>query len=353
MLHSKRKSCPSKSALESRLPEVKSLIEKQLPEVTVNIFEIEGVRPLGQETVAGAITSLSAGDIERLKDAEIVILNNSLLPLVAYSLPNLKWAQGTYAGVNRQIEQMADELAKGNYPQSVATRCTGDSSGKLMLEYCLHFMIGHERGFTDHMKLKPSKDWMKMKQATPSAQRLVQDLTITVLGVGALGTVLTKSFKKLGCTVKGFSKNGKTQEFLDEAGIDTFSTTIDDVVTDTDYIVNVLPDTPETIGFLNDKFKACNSKPGFINLGRGTVIAEASLIEALDEGHLSFAALDVYEKEPLPLESNLWLHPKVLMTPHMAAITRAQDLVEVFVENYQLYVKGEKMLYAIDWKAGY
>ncbi|KAI1294722.1 Glyoxylate/hydroxypyruvate reductase A [Halotydeus destructor] len=181
----------------------------------------------------------------------------------------------------------------------------------------------------------------------------MQDLTITVIGVGAIGTVLTKSFKKLGCTVKGFSKNGKTQDFIDEAGIDKFSTALEDVVTDTDYIVNMLPHTPETIGFLNDRFKACNSKPVFVNLGRGSVITEAKLVEALDQEQLSLAVLDVYEKEPLPLESNLWHHPKVVMTPHMAAVTRAQDLAKVFVENYHRYQKGEKMLFEIDWKAGY
>ncbi|KAI1294638.1 hypothetical protein HDE_05799 [Halotydeus destructor] len=137
--------------------EVKALIEKQLPEVTVQIVQIEGLKGIEQKNVVSAIVDLTPGDIEVLGNAEILILDNNLLQSVAYTLPKLRWAQCSFAGVNIPIANMAADLAKGKYPPFVATRFTGDSYGQLIFEFCLCFMIGNERGFIEHIKLQPSK----------------------------------------------------------------------------------------------------------------------------------------------------------------------------------------------------
>lgn len=91
----------------------------------------------------------------------------------------------------------------------------------------------------------------------------------------------------------------------------------------------------------------------FINVGRGDVVAEKTIIDALDRGLWSRAVLDVYEQEPLPRDSALWSHPSVLLTPHVAGYPSAEDTSSIFVDNFNRYLRGEPMLYKVDWAVGY
>ncbi|KAI1294637.1 hypothetical protein HDE_05798 [Halotydeus destructor] len=156
--------------------EVKPLIEEQLPEVTVKVVQAQGLKGVEGKDVIRYCFDLTPCDIEGLKDAEILILDNNLLHSVAHTLPNLKWLQCCISGVDKPLDKMADDIANGNYPRFVATRFSGNTSGQYMLAYCLCFMLGNERGFIEHIRLQPSKDWVKMRQATNSAQRLMPDL---------------------------------------------------------------------------------------------------------------------------------------------------------------------------------
>jgi phosphoglycerate dehydrogenase-like enzyme len=88
-------------------------------------------------------------------------------------------------------------------------------------------------------------------------------------------------------------------------------------------------------------------------VGRGDVIGEASLIHALDEGYISAAILDVFEKEPLPVDSALWDRSDVAISPHVSGITQAKDVPPVFLENYQRFVNGKDLLFQVDWSKGY
>lgn len=183
-----------------------------------------------------------------------------------------------------------------------------------MFEYCLSSMIAHERGFLKHQANQKTKDWTLMKSVTPSRYRLVSELKITILGVGSIGGVVSSLFRSMGCkNIIGYSKSEKDRSYLDSIGVGAFSTDLVSVLTDTDYIICILPDTPSTRGLLNyEKLSACKGRSTvLINLGRGSLIKEAELIRSLDDGLLSLAVLDVFEVEPLPVESKLWTHEKV------------------------------------------
>lgn len=183
-----------------------------------------------------------------------------------------------------------------------------------MFEYCLSFMIAHERGFLKHQANQKTKDWTLMKSVTPSKYRLVSEIKITILGLGSIGGVVSSLFKSMGCkNITGYSKSEKDPSYLDSIGVGAFSTDLVTVLTDTDYIICILPDTPSTRGLLNyEKLSACKGRSTvLINLGRGSLIKEAELIRSLDDGLLSLAVLDVFEVEPLPVESKLWTHEKV------------------------------------------
>ena len=90
-----------------------------------------------------------------------------------------------------------------------------------------------------------------------------------------------------------------------------------------------------------------------INVGRGDVVDEASIIEALDAGHISHAVLDVFVSEPLPPESPLWSHAGVTVTPHHTAESFPDDVVRVFAENLKLYRTGEALKHVLSWERGY
>lgn len=121
-----------------------------------------------------------------------------------------------------------------------------------------------------------------------------------------------------------------------------------------DYIINTLPSTKETRGLLSgDILKNCEKSPKFINVGRGDIIDENTILSALEKNWISNAVLDVFEIEPLPLESLLWKHPKVIITAHIAARTFAKDISKLFLENLELYLNEKEMKYVVDVNKGY
>lgn len=90
-----------------------------------------------------------------------------------------------------------------------------------------------------------------------------------------------------------------------------------------------------------------------MNVGRGDIVDEDALLHALDRGWLSHAVLDVFPVEPLPVESLLWTHPLVTITPHVAAMTFPDDVVDAFSDNLDRHLAGQPLRYQLDWEQGY
>nr|XP_047122743.1 glyoxylate/hydroxypyruvate reductase A [Hydra vulgaris] len=122
-----------------------------------------------------------------------------------------------------------------------------------------------------------------------------------------------------------------------------------------DYVVNTLPKTLHTTGILsNSILKHCAKRQSvFINVGRGNILTEADVIEAIENKWIQSAVLDVFEKEPLMSDSKLWSLPNVTITPHVAGCFLARELVEVFIQNLKLYEEGKPLNYLVDWVKGY
>jgi phosphoglycerate dehydrogenase-like enzyme len=124
-----------------------------------------------------------------------------------------------------------------------------------------------------------------------------------------------------------------------------------DAARDVDGIVVSLPGTATTEGLVDAKVLRA-AKPGFtfVSIGRGTVIDEPALIDALRDGHMGFAALDVFACEPLAVDSPLWTDPKVLISPHTAALNSAEDrlIAGLFAENATRYLDGRPLRNRVD-----
>jgi phosphoglycerate dehydrogenase-like enzyme len=121
-----------------------------------------------------------------------------------------------------------------------------------------------------------------------------------------------------------------------------------------DYVVLTLPATPQTRHLINTvSLKLMKRSAVLINIGRGNSINEADLIEALRNGVIGGAVLDVFEREPLANDSALWSFPNVYITPHTSAISFPDEIAQVFVENYQRFLRHEPLMHVVDFELGY
>jgi glyoxylate/hydroxypyruvate reductase A len=184
-----------------------------------------------------------------------------------------------------------------------------------------------------------------------TAAPLARNRTVGFLGIGALGMYCAHAVAKQGFKVVGWSRTLKSDEVVEcYAGSDGLR----DVLGQSDTLVLLMPDTPETVNMINaDTIKQMKDGATIINPGRGPLIDDAALLAGLDSGKLSGATLDVFRKEPLPAGDPYWTHPKVLVTPHIASETRLETSAAVVVENIIRGENGQPFLHLVDRIAGY
>ena len=155
--------------------------------------------------------------------------------------------------------------------------------------------------------------------------RLISDLKFTILGCGDIGHTIGRHLKQFGGTVYGMVSSLKKtkKEYID----DYFTQTeLPHFLEKSEYICNVLPSTLGTRNLLTpDLLKYCKNSV-FINIGRGDIIKEELLLEALEKKWFRAAILDVFTVEPLPKESKLWTHPNVFITPHCSGMTQLREV---------------------------
>ena len=177
-----------------------------------------------------------------------------------------------------------------------------------------------------------------------------------MVGFGDIGRACAKLAKAYGMKVTALRRRPKPNPLCDQVyGNDKES--LNRIFGENDYILCAAPLTPETNKMIGkEQFE--NAKPGavFINVGRGPIVDEQALIEALKSGKLKGAALDVFETEPLPKDSPLWEMDNVLLSPHNMDKTETfmREATEFFVnENLPRFVRGQPLLNPVDPAAGY
>ncbi|CAI5726043.1 unnamed protein product [Peronospora destructor] len=272
-----------------------------------------------------------------LEDAEILFMDAHLaaplllapktnLPFeLQHLLKKVQWVQGTYAGME-SYHQYPDAPADPGFTVSRA----GGIMPKAVAQFVFGYVIAIERKLFEAKQLQKKRVFV--------------------------GQEIGRTFKASGFQVVGFKRRVSDEErqaLLLSA--DRTSTVLSEVLEQSDYVVNVLPSTSATRYLLTENMlEHCRKRePVFINVGRGDVISEKTIIAALDKGLLSKAVLDVFEREPLPKESPLWLHPKVIVTPHIAGTVFPEDVADVLEKNLNRRIEGKEVLYQMDWSSGY
>ena len=119
------------------------------------------------------------------------------------------------------------------------------------------------------------------------------------------------------------------------------------------YIINTLPLTEKTEKVFNERIFSHLSNAGFINVGRGASVDEEDLLQALTVNHVSFAVLDVFAQEPLPENNPFWSHPRILITPHISAVTTPNEGAACFLETLKNIEENKPLKNIVDIKKGY
>ena len=266
--------------------------------------------------------------------ANIVLGDPDCVAAVLDRLVNLEWVQSTWAGVR----PLLDAECRATY------RLTGVKGvfGPAVSEYVFCFALMHARKL---LGVPRTKQW----SPTPAAR--LRGQTMAILGVGSIGARVAGTAKHFGMRTIGFTRTSRDCRHIDHYhDIDDLA----NVVSGVDYLVSVLPDTPDTTKLLDhDVFTAMKPTALLINAGRANVIDDEALIEALVSRTLAAAVLDVFRQEPLPASHPFWSTPGLIITSHTAAVTLPRDVVPIFVDNFERLCRNAPLNYLIDRDRGY
>jgi D-2-hydroxyacid dehydrogenase (NADP+) len=233
------------------------------------------------------------------------------------TLGAVRWVHCTGAGVDAW-------MAPAEIDRSILLTRTPESFGPAIAEWALSRALAFRLQLSDLAKAQAAHRWEGRDVPMLAGSRVL------AVGTGDVGSAIARVFAAMGCRVTGVSRTGRTTE---PAFASVYPVTaLSHLVADADWIVLTLPNTPATYHLFDRNLLARCRGAVLLNAGRGAVVEEAVLPEALDAGWLGGAALDVFEVEPLPPSSPLWDHPRVMVSPHCSGPTTVAGAGEGFLE---------------------
>jgi len=254
------------------------------------------------------------------------------------SMGSIRWVHCTGAGVDSW-------LAPVELDRSVLLTRTPESFGPMIAEWAVSRMLAFQQGLLDVARAQSEKRWAHREVKPVAGTRAL------LVGTGDVGTAVATQLAALGVVVTGVSRSGKSPSAAFRAvhTVDKLA----DLVGDADWIVVTLPITAATTGLINRAILSRCKGAVLLNAGRGQVVEESALPEALDKGWLRGAALDVFEVEPLPESSPLWNDPRVMVSPHISGPTTIAGAGEGFLECVAELEAGRTPKWAVDRERGY
>ena len=255
------------------------------------------------------------------------------------SLPNLKLILSLGAGVDHLL---GDPRLPLHLP---IVRLVDPHMTDAMSEYVVLQVLRLHRRDLDYRNQQGAGVWRELDQQNAGQRR------VGILGLGELGQDAAKKLKALGFDVAGWSRSEKAVEGVRSyAGAAGLAPLLDR----SEIIVCLLPLTAETEGILNKRTLALLPKgAALVNAARGAHLVEEDLLAALASGQISAAVLDVFREEPLPVDHPFWHHPRVVVTPHIAAFTNPATASPIILDNIRRFEEGRPLLNRVDPARGY
>jgi phosphoglycerate dehydrogenase-like enzyme len=272
---------------------------------------------------------------------------DALAELLAGAAPSLRWVHATSAGAGELVRRAG--LDRETLDRVAVTTSSGVHAVPLA-EFAVMGLLVVAKDLPGMAAAQRARSW-------PTVRRPLRELhgqTLVLVGLGEIGREVARLGKALGMRSVGVRRSpGAPPPFTDEVhGADR----LPELAGRADAMVVSLPLTRQTAGLL-DRATIQRLPPGciFVNIGRGGVVDEAALIDALRERRIAGAVLDVFATEPLPPDSPLWTLPNVLVSPHGAALSEHENerIVELFVANLRRFLDGAPLAHRVEPGVGY
>lgn len=290
--------------------------------------------------LAEASNRFEAVALDRADPARVRILVVAGLPGEPLpDWPRLELVQSLWHGVDALLD---DPRLPSGVPLA---RLVDPGVPAAMARFVARIVLDRLQRVDEYAVLAEHAEWRPLPHLTPS------EVTVGLLGLGAVGRAIAEVVGGLGHPVAGWRS---TPEPV--AGVDVHAGPegLGEVVGRADVLVNALPSTPATRRLLTaDLLAHLPDRAAFVNVGRGDVIAEADLLAGLAAGRPAVAHLDVFETEPLPPDSPLWSHPRVVVTPHVSGPTTIATALDPLVDNLHRVLAGDPPRWLVDRRRGY
>jgi len=300
----------------------------------------------------------AADDLIALREiADATAFFGKITPELLAAAERLEWVQSPTASLEHYV---FDELV--DHPCTL-TNMRG-LFGDVIADHVMGFVISFARNLHIYLRQQFEARWEPIGgedersdffsgpgtvSGIDRSHLHLADCTLGVVGVGSIGSEICRRASAFGMSLLGVDPVCReVPGVLDEVwDVDR----LPDLLAASDFVVIAAPHTPETEGwFGSGQFGQMKSSAFFINIGRGAIVRLDALTEALGQGRIAGAALDVYEIEPLPSDHPLWSMPNVILTPHIAAASPhiAERHLATFLENVRRYVAGEELATVVD-----
>ena len=255
-------------------------------------------------------------------------------------LPSLKLIQSLWAGVDRLLD---DPTLPAGVP---VARMVDPAMNAAMAETALWAVLSLHRGFFHYAAQQRARRWHVLPQAR------ADEVGVLVLGLGQMGRTAARRLVGQGYRVAAWTRSAAAPEpgVRLHAGVDALPMAL----AEASVVVNLLPLTPETRGLLNAGLLAqLSTGASIVNLARGAHLVETDLLQALDNGRLAHAVLDVFGIEPLPSDHPFWTHERITVRPHAAAQTDVRSAAAVAAANIEALAAGRPIAHLVERSRGY
>lgn len=316
-----------------QMPRVALLRDRDLPH---NLDEIGRLAEVDAVDAAGL-----AGALPR---ADVLLAWDFRTPALADAwgcADRLRWIHTASAGVDNVL---TPEVAASDV---TVTNSRGVFDGAIA-EYVLALVLAFAKDLPGTWDRQRRHEWQHR-----DTER-VAGTTALVVGVGPIGRAIARLLRAAGLRVRGSGRTARTGD--PDFGAVSASTDLVALLPETDYLVLAAPLTDETRGLIGAaELGALRATARLVNVGRGELVDEAALVDALRKGALAGAALDVFEREPLPPPSPLWDLPGVIVSPHMSADAAGwrESLADLFLDNLRRWCAGRPLRNVVDKSVGY